>query len=105
VYPEALPHRCEITAFTEARKLSWERISNGALLKLAEDAGFDLLLTTDKNIRYQQNLSARTISIVTWFVCAIYLCRMHCRPDVGRAFLPADRLSSRSCRLERRLRP
>jgi hypothetical protein len=36
----------------EARKLKWERISNGALLRLAEDAGFDLLVTTDKNVRY-----------------------------------------------------
>jgi hypothetical protein len=41
-------------------------------MKLAEDAGFDLLLTTDKNVCYQQNLSARRISIVTWLVCAIY---------------------------------
>jgi len=48
----------------EARKLKWERISNGDLLKLAEDAGFDLLLTTDKNLRYQQNLADRKISIV-----------------------------------------
>jgi hypothetical protein len=49
---------------TEARKLNWERISNGALLRLAEDAGFGLLLTTDKNVRYQQNLTDRRISIV-----------------------------------------
>jgi hypothetical protein len=49
---------------TEARKLRWERISNGELLKLAEGAGFDLLLTTDKNVRYQQNLGGRAISIV-----------------------------------------
>ena len=49
---------------TEARKLNWERISNGALLKLAEEAGFDLLVTTDKNVRYQQNLADRKISIV-----------------------------------------
>src|SRR5580704_13929688 len=49
---------------TEAKKLKWERISNGALLKLAEDAGFDLLVTTDKNVRYQQNLANRKISIV-----------------------------------------
>jgi hypothetical protein len=49
---------------TEARKLAWERVSNGALLKLAEEGGFDLLLTTDKNVRYQQNLAARKISIV-----------------------------------------
>jgi hypothetical protein len=33
---------------TEARKLKWERISNGAMLGLAEDAGFELLVTTDK---------------------------------------------------------
>ena len=33
-------------------------------LKLAEDTGFDLLLTTDKNVRYQQNLSGRKISLV-----------------------------------------
>jgi hypothetical protein len=49
---------------TEARRLNWERISNGALLRLAEDAGFDLLVTTDKNVRYQQNLAGRKISIV-----------------------------------------
>ena len=36
----------------EARRLKWERISNVALLRLAEDAGFDLLVTTDKNVRY-----------------------------------------------------
>jgi hypothetical protein len=49
---------------TEARKLKWERISNGALLKLAEEGGFDLLLTTDENLGYQQNLADRKISIV-----------------------------------------
>ena len=49
---------------TQARKLGWERISNGELLKLAEGAGFDLLLTTDKQIRYQQNLKGRKIAIV-----------------------------------------
>jgi len=34
------------------------------LLTAAEQAGFDLLLTTDKNIRFQQNLSGRKIAIV-----------------------------------------
>lgn len=38
---------------TEARKFGWEKISNGELLKLAEGAGFDLMVTTDKNLRYQ----------------------------------------------------
>ena len=49
---------------TEARKLGWKRVSNGDLLRLAEDTGFDVLLTTDKNVRYQQNLGGRTISLV-----------------------------------------
>ena len=34
------------------------------MLTAAEGAGFDLLLTTDKNIRYQQNLAGRKIAIV-----------------------------------------
>src|SRR5262247_1570985 len=44
--------------------MGWDRFSNGELLAAAEQAGFDLLLTTDKNIRYQQNLAGRKIAIV-----------------------------------------
>jgi hypothetical protein len=47
---------------TEAIERGWDRISNGELLKAAEAAGFDLLLTTDKRIRYQQNLTNRKIA-------------------------------------------
>src|SRR5882757_6828822 len=43
---------------------SWDTLKNGELLTAAEQAGFDVLLTTDKNIRYQQNLSQRKIAIV-----------------------------------------
>ena len=42
----------------------WDRLRNGELLATAERAGFDLLLTTDKNMRYQQNLKDRRIAIV-----------------------------------------
>ena len=49
---------------TEARDRGWHRLSNGDLLAEAERAGFDVLLTADKNIRYQQNLSGRRIAIV-----------------------------------------
>ncbi len=41
-----------------------EELDNGDLLRSAEDAGFNLLLTTDQRIRYQQNLTARKIAIV-----------------------------------------
>jgi hypothetical protein len=49
---------------TEARDRRWDRLSNGDLLTEAERAGFDVLLTVDKNIRYQQNLTNRKIAIV-----------------------------------------
>ena len=62
---------------TEARKLKWERISNGELLKRAEGTGFDLLLTTDKNVRYQQNLAGRRISIIVLGNSPWWLVRQH----------------------------
>lgn len=42
----------------------WDTLQNGDLLEAAEGAGFDLLLTTDKNLSYQQNLTRRRISII-----------------------------------------
>ena len=46
------------------KDLGWDRLTNGELLAEAEAAGFDLLVTTDKNIRHQQNLTGRRIAIV-----------------------------------------
>jgi hypothetical protein len=48
----------------EALARGWDRLTNGELLSAAEEAGFDVLLTTDKNIQYQQNLTGRRIAIV-----------------------------------------
>lgn len=42
----------------------WDTLQNGDLLTVTEHAGFDVLLTTDKDMRYQQNLAARTIAVV-----------------------------------------
>ena len=75
--PRGLTASLPIHEVTEARKLKWERISNGELLKLAEDAGFDLLLTTDKNVRYQQDLADRKISIVVLGNSPWWLVRRH----------------------------
>jgi hypothetical protein len=49
---------------TEAKERGWERLANGDLLAAAEEAGFDMLLTADKNMSYQQNLSSRKIALV-----------------------------------------
>jgi hypothetical protein len=48
----------------EAKAQGWDTFKNGDLLTAAEAAGFDVLVTTDKNIRYQQNLTGRAIAII-----------------------------------------
>ncbi|HKO04257.1 MAG TPA: hypothetical protein VJW51_05895 [Candidatus Acidoferrales bacterium] len=62
----------------EARERGWDRLSNGDLLNAAEAAGFQVLLTTDKNIQYQQNLAGLRISILVlgnsqWPVVRLHL--------------------------------
>jgi hypothetical protein len=47
-----------------AYERGWDTLTNGELLKVAENAGFHVFVTPDKNIRYQQNLRERTIAIV-----------------------------------------
>lgn len=47
-----------------AYEKGWNDIQNGELLARAEAEGFEVLLTTDQNLRYQQNLTERRISIV-----------------------------------------
>jgi hypothetical protein len=42
----------------------WDTLANGDLLRVAEEAGFDVLLTADTNLAYQQNLKGRNIAIV-----------------------------------------
>lgn len=74
----ALTSHTVITAYSRG----WDRLSNGALLNAAEEAGFDLLVTTDRRIRYQQNLSGRKICIVVlagatkWSRVRLYLERI-----------------------------
>ncbi len=85
VCQEGLPLLCRSHEVIEARKLKWERISNGTLLKLAEEAGFDLVVTTDKNVRYQQNLANRKISIVVLGNSPWWLVRQHLAEIVAAA--------------------
>jgi hypothetical protein len=53
------PHVVE-TAFEKG----WSSWRNGALLARAEAEGYEVLVTTDQNLRYQQNLTERKISII-----------------------------------------
>jgi len=42
----------------------WSGLKNGALLVVAENAGFDLFITADQELHYQQNLTGRRMAIV-----------------------------------------
>jgi hypothetical protein len=46
-----------------AFEMGWAQLDNGELLKVAE-AAFDALITTDQNLRYQQNLGGRRLAIL-----------------------------------------
>jgi len=47
-----------------AYEMAWSTLSNGELLRAAEETGFEVFVTTDKNLVHQQNLTHRRIAIV-----------------------------------------
>ena len=47
-----------------AVEMGCAQLKNGELLDSAEAGGFDVLITADKNLRYQQNLTARRIALI-----------------------------------------
>lgn len=49
---------------TTAFERGWSSLKNGELLDAAESNGFHVLVTTDTNLRYQQNLKGRRVAIV-----------------------------------------
>ena len=49
---------------TTAFQQGWDKLKNGELLAAAEKAGFEVFVTTDRNMSYQQNLANRTIAVV-----------------------------------------
>jgi predicted nuclease of predicted toxin-antitoxin system len=49
---------------TRAAELGWEELKNGELIKMAESRGFECMVTSDRNMRHQQNLNQRKLAIV-----------------------------------------
>jgi len=62
--PRGVASALEGHAVEEARSHGWNTLRNGELLDPAEAAGFDVLVTTDRNLRYQQNLAGRQLAVV-----------------------------------------
>ena len=77
-------HKVQTTA-----ERGWDMLENGELLRAAEAAGFDVLVTPDKNIRYQQDLTARTIALVVlgnprWPILRLHVQRVVAPVDAAR---------------------
>jgi hypothetical protein len=61
---EASPRSLNAHTVVEARARGWHLFKNGDLLQAAEGAAFDVIVTSDKSIKYQQNLTGRRIALV-----------------------------------------
>ena len=86
--PAPLRYALKGHVVVEAIERGWDQLANGALLDAAEAAGFGLFLTADKNLRDQQNLTGRKISIVIlgnaqWPVLRRYLERVVAAVDAA----------------------
>ena len=63
--PKGLPRALPGHTIDTAQARGWDTLSNGALLNAAEDAGFGLLLTTDRRIKY--NSTCKCVASPLWF--------------------------------------
>ena len=71
--------------------MGWAEFDNGDLLSAAE-AAFDAFITTDQNLRYQQNVTGRRIAILvlpttSWPMIQLHLSKVNAAVD---ALLPGD---------------
>ena len=64
VTPRGVARSLKGHTVTKAKDRGWDKLTNGDLLTEAERADFDVLVTADKNMRYQQNLTGRRIALV-----------------------------------------
>jgi predicted nuclease of predicted toxin-antitoxin system len=62
--PVPLRHSFPDHSVSTAYEQGWSDLSNGHLLATAERTGYDLFITTDQNLRYQQSVTGRHLAIV-----------------------------------------
>lgn len=68
ILDESVPQKLRLlieahTVITVAYQ-GWSGLKNGALLTAAEEAGYDLFITADQEIKYQQNLTGRGMAVL-----------------------------------------
>ncbi|HEV7425850.1 MAG TPA: hypothetical protein VGQ46_05745 [Thermoanaerobaculia bacterium] len=79
------PLRRDLPGFESftVQQRGWSQTKNGALLRLAESAGFDAFLTADQSLQFQQNLTNSKLRIIVFQAVSNRI--EHIRPLVARA--------------------
>ena len=62
--PAPLRHTLTGHSVATAFEQGWSNLQNGDLIRVAEADGFEALITTDQNLKYQQNLRGRKLAIL-----------------------------------------
>ena len=62
--PKPLQNYLAAHSVDTASERGWSDLDNGDLIEAAEDEGYNLLITTDQNIRHQQDLTNRNVAIL-----------------------------------------
>jgi hypothetical protein len=62
--PVPLRHHLAEHVIDTAFELGWSKLENGELLTAAEGEGYELFMTTDQNLKHQQNLVGRKLAIL-----------------------------------------
>ena len=75
--PRALRQHISGHTVHVAEQLGWHTLANGLLIARAEEAGYELLISADQTIQYQQNLAVRKTAILVLMKNDWSLIRLH----------------------------
>ena len=62
--PVGIRHALPDHVVKTATQQGWSTLLNGELLRAAEEAGFDVFLTTDTNLPFQQNVKGLKLAVI-----------------------------------------
>ena len=68
--PAPLRHHLPEHSVDRSAERGWELLENGELIRRAEQDGYEVIVTTDQNLRHQQNLAGRRLGIVVLMATA-----------------------------------
>jgi hypothetical protein len=93
------PLRRDLAGFESftVQQRGWSETKNGALLRLAESAGFDAFLTADQSLRFQQNLTNSKLRIIVFQALSNRI--EHIRPLMPRAIAALHEMAAGEIRI------